>query len=36
MVTPEFRGGHEVTRPIRVENVEAVGLADTVRDQYGH
>ncbi|MFC6717041.1 acetamidase/formamidase family protein [Natrialbaceae archaeon GCM10025810] len=22
MVTPEFRGGHEVTRPIRVENAE--------------
>ncbi|MDT3435499.1 acetamidase/formamidase family protein [Haloarcula sp. 1CSR25-25] len=22
MITPEFRGGHEVTRPIRVENAE--------------
>ncbi|MDG5817783.1 acetamidase/formamidase family protein [Natronococcus sp. A-GB7] len=33
MITPEFRGGHEVTRPIRVENAE-VGdaVALTIRD----
>ncbi|MFB6108476.1 MAG: acetamidase/formamidase family protein [Haloplanus sp.] len=30
MITPEFRGGHEVTRPIRVENAE-VGDALVVR-----
>jgi acetamidase/formamidase len=30
MITPEFRGGHEVTRPIRVENAE-VGDALLVR-----
>ncbi len=33
MITPEFRGGHEVTRPIRVENAtvgDAVAL--TIRD----
>ncbi|WP_327054130.1 acetamidase/formamidase family protein [Halomicrococcus gelatinilyticus] len=33
MITPEFRGGHEVTRPIRVENAE-VGdaIALKIRD----
>ncbi|MCU4751354.1 acetamidase/formamidase family protein [Halobacteria archaeon AArc-curdl1] len=33
MITPEFRGGHEVTRPIRVENA-AVGdaIALQIRD----
>jgi len=33
MITPEFRGGHEVTRPIRVENAE-VGdaIALSIRD----
>jgi len=30
MITPEFRGGHEVTRPIRVENAE-VGDAVVLR-----
>jgi len=30
MITPEFRGGHEVTRPIRVENAEP-GQALVVR-----
>ncbi|WIV66834.1 acetamidase/formamidase family protein [Natrialbaceae archaeon AArc-T1-2] len=30
MITPEFRGGHEVTRPIRVENAE-VGDAVALR-----
>jgi acetamidase/formamidase len=30
MITPEFRGGHEVTRPIRVENAE-VGDAIALR-----
>ncbi|WP_135807092.1 acetamidase/formamidase family protein [Halorussus marinus] len=33
MITPEFRGGHEVTRPVRVENAE-VGdaIALKIRD----
>jgi acetamidase/formamidase len=33
MITPEFRGGHEVTRPIRVENAEpGDALAVHIRD----
>jgi len=33
MITPEFRGGHEVTRPIRVENAEpGDAIAVHIRD----